>query len=131
MKPLFDFMAQKWNLLQTNYVMFSLKLWRQTPHALFQNSNIMRCKWMRIFDFKNWRHGLKGQRNWAIILFSLTEQLFIAPSPCISGSTWLKFCPIVYTYTMHSSFYTKGVNFIQDPTYSIWALFSNNSQFFH
>ena len=55
MKPLFDFMAQKRNLPQTNYVMFSLQLWRQTPHALFQNSNTTRCKAMRILVSKNWR----------------------------------------------------------------------------
>ena len=57
MKPLFDFMAQKLNLLLTNYIMFSLQLWRQTPHALFQNSNIMRCKSMRTFVFENWRQS--------------------------------------------------------------------------
>ena len=28
--------------------MFSVQLQRQTPHTLFQNSNIMRCKSMRI-----------------------------------------------------------------------------------
>ena len=38
-ETLLDFMAQKWNL-QTNHIMFSLQLlWRQTPHAFFQNSN--------------------------------------------------------------------------------------------
>ena len=62
-------------------------------------------------------HGLKGRRNWAVILFSLTEQLFIAPSPWVLGNTLPKFCPVVYTYTIHSSLYTKGVNFIQDPIY--------------
>ena len=58
MKPLFDFLAQKENLLQTNYIMLSLQLWRQTPHAVqFQNSNIRRCKSMRIVVFKNWKQS--------------------------------------------------------------------------
>ena len=121
MKPLFDYMAQKWNILQTNYIMFSLQLWRQTPHAFFSKFQYHEMKvnenlCLRKLETKQ-GHGLKGWRNWAIVLFSLTaEQLFIAPSSCISGSTSLKFCPIVYTYTMHSSLYTKGVYFIQDPT---------------
>ena len=59
MKPLFDFMAQKGNLLQTNYVMFSLQLWRQTVpqyHEMQVHENLCLQK----LDFGKQGHGLKG-----------------------------------------------------------------------
>ena len=87
MKPLLDFLAQKWNLPQANHIMFSLQLWRKTPHALciskfqYHQMQVNENPCLQKLETKH-GHGLKVWKNWAIILFSLTEQLFIAQSPC-------------------------------------------------
>ena len=66
----------------------------------------------------------EGAVTWMIavrrnsILFSLTGQHFIAPSSPVLGSSSVKCCSVVFTnFTIHSHLDTKGVNFIQDPTY--------------
>ena len=66
---------------------------------------------------KTWIKGLKklSNNNNKIILISLTGQHFIATSPFVPGSISVKF---VYVYKcILSSLYTKGANFIRDPTY--------------
>ena len=106
MKTFFDFMAQKWDFLQTNYIFFfSTIVVTDTICFIskFQNyeMQVNENLCLRKLETKQ-AHGLKGWRNWVIILLSLTEQLFIAQSPYISRSTWLKFCPIVYIYIYHT-----------------------------
>ena len=87
MKLLFDFMTQKWNLLQTNNTMFSVQLQRKTPHDLFQNPNIMRCKSTRILapetgdKAQTWIKGLEKLSNNFILPDSATFHSNISMCP--------------------------------------------------
>ena len=71
MKTFFDFMAQKMRFYQNKlYHVFFYNCGDKHHMLYFKNSNIMRCKSMRIFVFENWRQSRDMEE---------TEQQFYSP----------------------------------------------------